>query len=324
MAEPSTDAEGAEASRVDDTVGDPVDGTSGDTADGTAGHVATAHAGPGHPAPEGPGPAHGAADARPDEYAHLLAPLHAFAAAEPDDPERERLRSELARGYHPVVRHIAGRYRHRGEPVEDLEQVGTIGLINALDRFDPGQGTPFLAYAVPTITGEIRRYFRDRTWSMRVPRRLKDIQSRMTRAQEELASRHGRAPRVSELAEHLGISREEVIEGLQAQDSYRSDSLDQLVGDTDNPLGEIVGGIDAGMDAVEARESLRPALRKLPERERTILMLRFFGNQTQTQIAAQVGLSQMHVSRLLARTLVTLRGHLADEQTHHDGVPEAG
>ena len=119
-------------------------------------------------------------------------------------------------------------------------------------------------------------------------------------------------------------SPEAVIEGLQAQDSYRSDSLDPLVGDTDNPLGEIVGGIDAGMDAVEARESLRPALRKLPERERTILMLRFFGNQTQTQIAAQVGLSQMHVSRLLARTLVTLRGHLADEQTHHDGVPEAG
>ncbi|MEJ8278548.1 RNA polymerase sigma factor SigF [Pseudonocardia sp. DW16-2] len=258
-----------------------------------------------------------------DEYAHLDAPLRALAAAAADDPARARLRDELAAGFHPVVRHIAGRYRHRGEPVDDLEQVGAIGLLNALDRFDPGQGTPFLAYAVPTITGEIRRYFRDRTWSMRVPRRLKDIQSRMARAQEELASRHGRAPKVSELAEHLGIGREEVIEGLQAQDSYRSDSLDQMVGDTDNPLGEIVGGIDAGLDTVEARESLRPALRRLPERERTILMLRFFGNQTQTQIAAQVGLSQMHVSRLLARTLVTLRGYLADDEPERAGVPDA-
>lgn len=269
-------------------------------------------------------PTDGGGSSGPHEYAHLDARLHALAASAPDDPERARLRSELARGFHPVVRHIAGRYRHRGEPVEDLEQVGAIGLLNALDRFDPGQGTPFLAYAVPTITGEIRRYFRDRTWSMRVPRRLKDIQTRMARAQEELASRHGRAPKVSELAEYLDIPREEVIEGLQAQDSYRSDSLDAMVGDTDNPLAEIVGGIDAGMDAVEARESLRPALRRLPERERTILMLRFFGNQTQTQIAAQVGLSQMHVSRLLARTLVTLRGHLADDAAGRDAVPDAG
>ncbi|MEQ3551388.1 SigB/SigF/SigG family RNA polymerase sigma factor [Pseudonocardia nematodicida] len=247
-----------------------------------------------------------------DEYAHLDAPLRDFAATDPDDPERARLRDELAAGFAPVVRHIAGRYRHRGEPVDDLEQVGAIGLLNALDRYDPAHGIPFLAYAVPTITGEVRRYFRDRTWSMRVPRRLKDIQSRMTRAQEELSSRLGRAPRVSELAEHLGITRDEVIEGLQAQESYRSDSLDQMVGESDSTLGEIVGGIDAGLDAVEARESLRPALRRLPERERTILMLRFFGNQTQTQIATQVGLSQMHVSRLLTRTLGALREDLAD------------
>lgn len=250
---------------------------------------------------------------RDHEYAHLDAPLRAFAAAAADDPERARLREHLARGFHPVVEHIAARYRHRGEPVEDLEQVGAIGLLNALDRFDPDQGTPFLAYAVPTITGEVRRWFRDRTWSMRVPRRLKDIQARMGRAQDELSARYGRAPKVSELAEYLGTGREEVIDGLQAQESYRSDSLDQLVGGTGNPLGEIVGGIDPDLDAVEARESLRPALRRLPERERTILMLRFFGNQTQTQIANQVGLSQMHVSRLLARTLATLRDNLLEE-----------
>ncbi|OLL76039.1 RNA polymerase sigma factor SigB [Pseudonocardia sp. Ae168_Ps1] len=248
-----------------------------------------------------------------DEYAHLDVPLRAFAAAPGDDPERAALREQLARGFHPVVRHIAGRYRHRGEPADDLEQVGAIGLLNALDRFDPEQGTPFLAYAVPTITGEIRRHFRDRTWSMRVPRRLKDFQTRMTRAQVELAVRHGRAPKVSELAEHLGTSREEVIEGLQAQDSYRSDSLDRLAGDTESPLGEIVGGADAGIGTVEDREALRPALRRLPERERTILLLRFFGNRTQTQIAEEVGLSQMHVSRLLARSLATLRRHLVEE-----------
>jgi RNA polymerase sigma-B factor len=261
-----------------------------------------------------------------DEYAHLDAPLRALAAAAGDDPGRTALREQLARGFHPVVRHIAGRYRHRGEPADDLEQVGAIGLLNALDRYDPEQGTPFLAYAVPTITGEIRRHFRDRTWSMRVPRRLKDFQTRMTRAQEELAVRHGRAPKVSELAEQLGTSREEVIEGLQAQDSYRSDSLDRLTGETDSPLGEIVGGIDAGLASVEARESLRPALRRLPERERTILMLRFFGNKTQTQIADQVGLSQMHVSRLLARSLATLREELADEpeQGSASPVPDAG
>ena len=267
---------------------------------------------------------------RDDAYAHLEAPLRAFAAAAPDDPDRDRLRDELVRGFQPVVTHIANRYRQRGEPVDDLEQVGAIGMINALDRFDPAQGTPFLAFAVPTVTGEIRRHFRDRTWSMRVPRRLKDVQVRLGRAQEELSSRLGRAPRVSELAEHLGIGREEVIESLQAREGYRADSLDQLVGQTDSPLGDVVGGIDTGLDAVDARESLRPALRKLPERERTILMLRFFGNRTQTQIAEQVGLSQMHVSRLLARTLVTLRGHLAEEPAADAGgrdrprLPEAG
>lgn len=262
---------------------------------------------------------------RDDEYAHLRAPLAAFAAAPRDSAERDALRTELARGFHPVVRHIAARYRNRGEPADDLEQVGAIGLLNALDRFDPEQGSPFLAYAVPTITGEIRRHFRDRTWSMRVPRRLKDLQTRMAVAQEELAVCRGRAPKVSELAEHLGVGREEVIEGLQAQDSYRADSLDQVVGESGTPLGEIVGGIDAGMNLVEARESLRPALRRLPERERTIVMLRFFGNQTQTQIAARVGLSQMHVSRLLTRSLTTLREHLAEDPVDEPaGVPDAG
>ncbi|ANY07842.1 SigB/SigF/SigG family RNA polymerase sigma factor [Pseudonocardia sp. HH130630-07] len=268
--------------------------------------------------PHGPGAPVGAPEpseqpvtGRDPEYAHLDAPLRAYAALGPDAPERAALRALLADGFRPVVRHVAARYRHRGEPVEDLEQVGAIGLLNALDRFDPGQGTAFLAYAVPTITGEIRRHFRDRTWSVRVPRRLKDMQTRMAAAQDELAVRLGRAPRVSELAAHLGIAREEVIDILQAQDSYRADSLDRITGAADTPLGAIVGALDTDLDAVDARESLRPALQSLPERERTILMLRFFGNQTQTQIAAQVGLSQMHVSRLLARSLATLRARLA-------------
>jgi RNA polymerase sigma-B factor len=252
---------------------------------------------------------------RDSEYAHLAPLFEQFAALPPDHPDRAALRARLVTGHLPVVRHIARRFSGRGEPVEDLEQVGTIGLINALDRFDPGQGTPFLAYAVPTITGEIRRYFRDRTWSMRVPRRLKDIQSRRSTGavgplSQELASRHGRAPRVSELAARLDMPVDEVLEGLDAQQAYRNTSLDELVAGGETPLTDTLGTADVELDKVEYRETLQPLLDELPPRERTILVLRFFGNMTQTQIADRVGVSQMHVSRLLAQTLRQLREKL--------------
>jgi RNA polymerase sigma-B factor len=245
--------------------------------------------------------------ARDSEYAHL-APLFVRLADLPaDHPDRAGLRSELVTGHLPVVRHIARRFAGRGEPVDDLEQAGTIGLLGAVDRFDPSHGSDFLSYAVPTITGEIRRHFRDRTWAMRVPRRLKDLQSTISGAVGPLSQELGRAPRPSEIAARLGMDIDQVLEGLDAQQAYRNTSLDELVAGADTPLTDTLGSADKELEKVEFRETLAPLLAELPERERTILLLRFFGNMTQTQIADRVGVSQMHVSRLLAQTLARLR-----------------
>lgn len=244
---------------------------------------------------------------RDSDYAHLTPLFTELAALSPDHPDRSALRNKLVTGYLPVVQHIARRFAGRGEPVDDLEQAGTVGLLNAVDRFEPDRGTDFLSYAVPTITGEVRRHFRDRTWSMRVPRRLKDLQSSINSAVSRLSQELNRAPRPSEIAAHLGISPEEVVEGLDAQHAYRSTSLDELVSGADTSLTDTLGSADAELDKVEYRQTLAPLLDELPERERTILVLRFFGNMTQTQIADRVGISQMHVSRLLAQTLAGLR-----------------
>ena len=216
-------------------------------------------------------------------------------------------------GYLPVVQHIARRFAGRGEPVDDLEQAGTIGLINAVDRFEPDRGVDFLSYAVPTITGEIRRHFRDRTWSMRVPRRLKDLQSSINSAVGPLSQELGRAPRPSEIAARLGIPPEDVVEGLDAQRAYRSSSLDELVSGAETTLTDTLGVADAELEKVEYRQTLAPLLDDLPDRERTILVLRFFGNMTQTQIADRVGISQMHVSRLLAQTVAGLRRRMNED-----------
>lgn len=249
-------------------------------------------------------------------YEHLTPLFHEFAGLSDDDPRRNRLRDELVTGHLPVAQHIARRFAHRGEPQDDLEQVATVGLINAVDRFEPDRGSDFLSYAVPTITGEVRRHFRDQAWSMRVPRRLKDLHVSIGAAVSELSQRLGRAPRPSEIAAHLQCTTEEVLEGLEAAGAYRSASLDEVLTADDDSSGQTVAGAlgeaDASLDQVEYRESLRPLLESLPERERTILKLRFFGNLTQTQIAAQVGISQMHVSRLLAQTLTRLRDGLDD------------
>jgi RNA polymerase sigma-B factor len=251
---------------------------------------------------------------RDSDYAHLAPLFVEFAALPPGHPERVALRNKLVTGYLPVVQHIARRFGGRGEPVDDLEQAGTVGLLNAVDRFEPGRGIDFLSYAVPTITGEVRRHFRDRTWSMRVPRRLKDLQSSINGAVGPLSQELGRAPRPSEIAARLGIATEEVVEGLDAQQAYRSTSLDELVSGADTALTDTLGVADAELDKVDYRQTLAPLLDELPERERTILVLRFFGNMTQTQIADRVGISQMHVSRLLAQTLAQLRRRmLADE-----------
>ncbi|MEJ3651445.1 SigB/SigF/SigG family RNA polymerase sigma factor [Actinomycetes bacterium KLBMP 9759] len=247
-----------------------------------------------------------------DDYAHLAPLLRKLAATAPDDPERKVLRDQLVTGYLPVVQHIARRFAGRGQPTDDLEQAGTIGLIGAVDRYEPGRGSDFLAFAIPTITGEIRRYFRDHTWMMRVPRRLRDLQSSVHAATDTLSHELGRAPRPSELAARLDLSVDEVLEALDAANAYRAGSLDTSVAGVDAALGEIVGFADREMETVEFRHSLLPLLDRLPERERTIIVLRFFGEMTQTQIAHRVGLSQMHVSRLLAQTLDTLRRNLTE------------
>ncbi len=251
---------------------------------------------------------------RPSEYQHLAAPLAEYARLASDDGGRVALRARLVAGYLPVVRHIARRYAGRGEPVDDLEQAGSIGLLNAIDRFDPANGADFLSYAIPTVTGEIRRHFRDKTWSMRVPRRLKDLRSAINGVYGPLFQQLGRAPQHTEIAAYLGIDVEDVLDGLEAHHGYRSASLDDSVPGTDAVLGDVIGDIDAAIDGVEDHQVLRALLDRMPPRERTILLLRFFGEMTQSQIAARVGLSQMHVSRLLSRSLAQLRATLQTEE----------
>ncbi len=197
--------------------------------------------------------------------------------------------------------------------------MATVGLINAIDRFTPDRGADFFSFAVPTISGEVRRHFRDLGWSMRVPRRLKDLHVSINSAVSHLSQELGRAPRPSEIATHLGVPVTDVLEGLEASEAYRSTSLDELLSSEQGSatVGELVGEADSEIDRVEYRQALRPLLAELAERERTIVVLRFFGNLTQTQIADKVGISQMHVSRLLAQTLDRLRDRL-DPETRAD------
>ena len=233
-----------------------------------------------------------------------------------DDPRRARLRDELVELHLPLVEYLARRFRNRGEMLDDLVQVATIGLIKSVDRFDLERGVEFSTYATPTIVGEIKRHFRDKGWAIRVPRRLQELKLALTKATSELSQRNGRAPTVHELAEHLGMSEEEVLEGLESANAYSAVSLDAPDGgDDDSPaVADSLGMVDEALEGVEYRESLKPLLEKLPAREKKILMLRFFGGMTQSQIAAELGISQMHVSRLLARTLMQLReGLLADD-----------
>jgi len=250
------------------------------------------------------------------DYVGLMPVLETFAALPESDDRREKLRDELVMGFLPVVEHLAQRHgRGYAGGIEDLVQVGTVGLITAIDRWDPERARgEFLGYLIPCVRGEMLRYFRDKTWTMRVPRRLKDLSVAIRRASGPLSQELGRAPKPSELARHLDVGVDEIIEALDAQANQRSGSLD-AVGQADDPdtaLSERLGELDRGLDLVENREALRPLLDALPARERTILLLRFFGDMTQTQIAERMGISQMHVSRLLARTLAQLRVGLSD------------
>ncbi|WP_254552550.1 RNA polymerase sigma factor SigF [Kitasatospora sp. MMS16-BH015] len=230
-------------------------------------------------------------------------------------PERVELRNQLVRMHIPLVEHLARRFRNRGEPLDDLTQVATIGLIKSVDRFDHERGVEFSTYATPTIVGEIKRHFRDKGWAVRVPRRLQELRLSLTTATSELSQRHGRSPTVHELAEHLGISEEDVLEGLESANAYSTLSLDVPDSDDESPaVADTLGATDEALEGVEYRESLKPLLAQLPPREQKILVLRFFRNMTQSQIATEVGISQMHVSRLLARTLAQLREKLLVEE----------
>jgi RNA polymerase sigma-B factor len=206
--------------------------------------------------------------------------------------------------------------------LDDLTQIATVGLIKAIDRFDPEYGNDFAAYAVPTIVGEIKRHFRDRTWDIRVPRRLQELKLDINDATATLAQKLGRSPTVADIAEYLHRSQDEIIEGLDGARAYCAVSLQTLVGTgiDGTELGDLFGMDDPDLALAEFRASLGPALDALSEREQKIIILRFFGNLTQTQIAERIGISQMHVSRLLAKSLSILRGELTETRPDHAGV----
>ena len=255
----------------------------------------------------------GGSDSRPNEYADVPDMFRELATFPADSMEFQRQREKIVERCLPLADHIARRFEGRGEPRDDLVQVARVGLVNAVVRFDVETGSDFVSFAVPTIMGEVRRHFRDNSWSVKVPRRLKELHLRLGAATADLSQRLGRAPTATELAGELGMDRDEVIEGLVAGSSYNTLSIDSGGGSDDDDaraIADTLGDVDAGLDQIENRESLRPLLEALPERERTVLVLRFFESMTQTQIADRVGISQMHVSRLLSKSLARLRDQL--------------
>ncbi|MER5720068.1 SigB/SigF/SigG family RNA polymerase sigma factor [Streptomyces sp. NPDC002132] len=227
----------------------------------------------------------------------------------PDGPERRSLRDELVRLWLPMAERIAVRFRGRGEALEDLYQVAALGLVKAVDHYDPDRGRAFEAYAVPTITGEIKRHFRDHMWTLHVPRRVQDLRNRVRHAVKDLSqTTPGRPPTVPEIAEYAHLTEDEVRTGMEALECFSALSLEAEMPGTDGyALEDALGDPDPGYDTVVDRVAVAPSLRALPERERTILYLRFFGGMTQSSIAEELGISQMHVSRLLSGCFARLR-----------------
>ncbi|MBJ7385250.1 RNA polymerase sigma factor SigF [Mycolicibacterium sp. GCM10028919] len=246
------------------------------------------------------------------EYADVIDMFRTLADLEEGTPAFSRQRDRIVERCLPLADHIARRFDGRGESRDDLVQVARVGLVNAVIRFDVNAGSDFVSFAVPTIMGEVRRHFRDNSWSVKVPRRLKELHLRLGAATAEMSQRLGRAPTPTELAAELEMDREEVVEGLIAGSSYNTMSIDGGGSGTEEApaIADTLGDMDSNLDRIENREALRPLLASLPERERTVLVLRFFESLTQTQIAERVGISQMHVSRLLAKSLAQLRDQL--------------
>lgn len=227
---------------------------------------------------------------------------------QPGTPEHDRVRGALIEANLPLVRYAAARFRSRNEPMEDVVQVGTIGLINAIDRFDPDRGVQFPTFAMPTVVGEIKRYFRDNVRTVHVPRRLHELWVQVNSATEDLTTSFGRTPTTSEIAARLRITEDEVLSCIEAGRSYHATSLEAAQeGDGLPGLLDRLGYEDPALDGVEHRDLVRHLLVQLPEREQRILLLRYYSNLTQSQISAELGVSQMHVSRLLARSFQRLR-----------------
>jgi RNA polymerase sigma-B factor len=228
----------------------------------------------------------------------------------------ERARDRLIEENLPLVRAIARRYVGRGEQLDDLVQVGSIGLIKAIDRFDLDRGVDLQTYAIPTIVGEIKRHFRDRGWAVHVPRRLKELNLKLARLIEQLSGQLGRSPTMKELAEAAGTNEEEVVEALESGYAYSTDSLNTGGGgDDDSELDRMraLGEADEGYTIAEDRDLLTFGLKALDERERRIIHLRFFEGLTQSQIALEIGISQMHVSRLIRRALEKMREEIEEQ-----------
>jgi RNA polymerase sigma-B factor len=227
------------------------------------------------------------------------------------------LRDEIVASQVGLAEYLARRFKNRGEPIEDLIQVALLGLLKAVERFDPGRGLEFSTFATPTIVGELKRHFRDKGWAVRVPRRVQELHLRMGTVVNNLAQEMGRSPTIPEIAQRAEVSVDEVLEAMEAGRAYRFSSIDAPAGDDDDraqsPAAAQLGEADSGLEEVEQRMLLSPLIASLPKREQMIIHLRFFRGMTQSEIAGRLGISQMHVSRLLARSLAQLRDRAGAE-----------
>ena len=248
-----------------------------------------------------------AADARAAELVAAMASLPV------GHPDRHALRQQAIEAWMPMAKRLTRRYANRGESFDDLLQTAAIGLIKAVDGYDADRGVDFVGYAIPTILGEVKRYFRDKAWAMRIPRRLQELRMAISAAQNELGGDLQRQPTVADVATRVGVSEEEVLEAMEAGHAYRAISLSAPMGDSEeSAISDTLGFEEHGYAMAELSVTLPPALAALTEREQHIVVSYFYGNKTQAIIAAELGISQMHVSRLLTRALKQLREQLSD------------
>lgn len=250
----------------------------------------------------GPAPRHGV-----NSYDNIEPWFEKLTALDPDDPHHEAVRDQIIDLCLPLAEHIARKFCGRGEGFDDLHQVARLGLVLAVDRFDPARGNSFLSFAVPTVMGEVRRHFRDYTWSTRVPRAVKELWLRIGPMTEQLAHEYGRMPTPHELSTTLHVEDKQVDQAMIAGNAYQPNSIDAVADVDDGAMLDRLGTDEHCYELTEEAMAVRPLIAALPIRERTILVMRFFESKTQNQIAENLHISQMHVSRILSRTLDTLR-----------------